>query len=229
MHYPFKHFLVPLLLFVGNEMLASEVDDLVRTVYLYGDYGLGTYKSTLMVSNDTNSVVTYGVGTYAGQEKRLGVEYRVETATTGFALNTSSLQMIWSTTIIKYRLWAFELGPVIGGVKATGNRAGTDVFDAVGSGYGGYFGMTLPIGKNNSLDIKATQVSTGEVIDKKLAAVAIGPRLDIEIGGRIGLTRKSLAATLGYRRRSNTITESGTSYAELQTATFIGFNSGFDF
>ena len=89
--------------------------------------------------------------------------------------------------------------------------------------------MTLPIGKNNSFEVKATQVSTGEILDKKLAEVAIGPRLDIEISGRIGLTRKNLAATIGYRRRSNTITESGTSYAELQTETFIGFNSGFDF
>lgn len=219
------------LLFFEQSASADEDDfyDRSRTVYLLANYGSGTYKSALMESNDTNGVVSYGVGTAAGQQMKLGIEYLVETSTTTFLLDSSSLQMKWDSTIIKYRLWAFELGAVVGSVTAKGNRAGTDIFDCSGSGYGGYFGMQFPIGKRSTIDIKAMQVATGETIDKKQREVTIGPRLDLEISSRIGITRKSLDATIGYRRRTNTITEAGTTYAELQTATFLGFVTGFNF
>lgn len=208
---------------------ADEFYDLARTVYLFTDYGLGTYKSELMTSNDTNGVVTYGVGTAAGQLMPLGVEHRVETTTTTFALESSTLQLKWDSTIIKYRLWAFELGAVVGSVTAKGNRAGTDIFECSGSGYGGYFGIQIPIGKHSSMDLKAMQVSTAETIDKEQRVVAFGPRLDIELSSRIALTKRSLDAAIGYRRRTNTITEGGVTYNELQTATFVGFVTGFDF
>lgn len=57
-----------------SSLTAAEPDELVHTAYLVTDYGLGTYKSELMESNDTNGIVTYGVGTYAGSTKNLGVE-----------------------------------------------------------------------------------------------------------------------------------------------------------
>lgn len=217
------------LCFSSPLLAAAEPEELIRTAYLLGDYGMGTYKSALMESNDTNGIVTYGIGAYAGLQKKLGIEYKVESATTAFALNTSSLAMTWNTTVIKYRLWAFEVGPVIGSVTAKGNRAGTDIFDAVGSGYGGYFGLMMPVGKHSTIDLKATQCATGEMIDKQQMTVAVGPRLDIELSSRIGITRRNLSATIGYRRRTYTITEDGTGFAELQTSTYLGLVTGFDF
>lgn len=137
--------------------------------------------------------------------------------------------MQWTSTFIKYRLWVFEIGPVLGSVSTKGERAGTEIFDAVGSGYGGYFGIRMPVGKASSINLNATQVSIGEMIDKKERTIAIGPRLDLELGGRIALTKRALSATIGYRRRSYTITEASTAYAELQTATYVGFLLGTDF
>ena len=212
-----------------STLLADDFTERAKTVYLLGDYGMGTYKSQLMENNDTNSIVTYGIGAAAGQDMQLTVDYRVETATTTFALDGSSLLMKWDTTTIKYRLWAFELGAVIGSVAAKANKAGTDLFDCVGSGYGGYFGMQMPVGKRSSIDLKATQASTTETIDKKGRTVAIGPRLDVELSGRIALTKKNLDATVGYRRRTNSITSDRTAYSELQTATYLGFLMGFTF
>lgn len=208
---------------------ADELSDTADTVYMLGDYGLGTYKSKLVGSNDTMGVVTYGIGTHAGQDKQLGVEYRVESQTAAFALNKSKIASIWTSTIIRYRLWVFELGPVIGRAKVTAKREDTEILDVVGSGYGGYFGVLLPVGRNSLIYMNAMSVSTSEVVDKKERVIALGPRLDAELGARIAITKKTLGATLGYRRRSNSITESGTAYAELLTSTFIGIHAGFDF
>jgi hypothetical protein len=212
-----------------TEAKADEIIDSVDTVYMLADYGMGTYKSKLVDSNDTTGIVTYGLGTHAGQNKQLGVEYRVESQTTNFQLNKSKIATIWTSTIIKYRLWVFELGPIIGRSKVTSSREETEILDVVGSGYGGYFGMLLPVGRNNIIYANAMNVANSEVVDKKERTIALGSRLDMEIGARIGITRKVLDFTLGYRRRSNSISESGTAYAELLTSTFLGIQAGFDF
>ena len=208
---------------------ADELSDTAETVYLLADYGLGTYKSKLAGSNDTMGIVTYGIGTHAGQDKQLGVEYRVESQTANFTLNKSKITSIWTSTIIKYRLWFFELGPVIGRAKVTAKREDTEILDVVGSGYGGYFGVLLPVGKNSLIYMNAMSVSTSEVVDKKERVIALGPRLDAELGARIAITKKTLGATLGYRRRTNSITESSLAYKELLTSTFIGMYTGFNF
>lgn len=208
---------------------ADDFSDRTNTVYLIADYGLGTYKSLLVNSNDTMGVVTYGFGANAGADRNLGFEYRVETQTTSFIVNQSSIATIWTSTIFKYRLWAFELGPVIGNAQVKANREGTEIMDAVGSGYGGYFGILMPLGRNSMLYLNAMSVATADPIDRKERTIGIGSRLDVELGGKIGITRKALDFTLGYRRRANTLSEGGTGYNELQTATFVGFNLGTTF
>ena len=209
--------------------VADDFEDSARTVYLLTDMGLVTYKSLLLASNDTTTALTYGVGATVGTQKQMTIEHRVETTKVTFSLPSSSLATSWTSTIIKYRLWAFELGPVVGSVAAKGNRAGTDIFDLVGSGYGGYFGIIAPVGRHSLIQLNAMQVSTSQNIEKKALQVAYGPRLDVELSSRIALTKKNLDATIGYRRRSNSITENGTAYKELQTSTFVGFVTGFDF
>ena len=209
--------------------LADEFSDLADAAYMFADYGLGTYKSLLVESNDTMGVVTYGIGAYAGVNKDLGIEYRVESQAVKFALNESSITSAWTSTIIKYRLWAFELGPVIGKATLKAEREGTEILEVVSSGYGGYFGILFPVGKNSLIYLNGMSVSNTETIDKKEREITLGSRTDIEVGSRISITRKVLDMTLGYRRRSNSVTEGGTAYNELQTATFIGMHAGFDF
>lgn len=222
-------FVASMMLVTAMSANGDDFTDRTETAYVFGDYGLGTYKSLLVESNDTMGIVTYGLGTNAGQNKNLGIEYRVESQSVSFALSQSTFTSVWTSNIFKYRLWAFELGPVIGSVKMKATRAGTEIFDLVGSGYGGYFGMNLPVGKNSSLYFNGMSVSTGEALDKQQRVITVGSRLDLELGTRIAITRKSIDFVTGYRRRSNSITEGGASYNELQTSTFLGFNAGMDF
>ena len=205
---------------------ADEMTDRTDTVFMFADYGLGTYKSTLVDSNDTMGVMTYGFGANAGQERNLGFEYRQEKQSITFAVNDSSLTSDWTSTIFKYRMWMVELGVVLGGVKMKVEREGAEILDIVGDGYGGYFGMLIPMSRDNLAYLNVMSVATASPVDKKERTIAFGSRLDIEVGGRFALSRKYLNFDVGYRRRSNSVTESGVAYSELQTATFLGFSFG---
>ena len=205
---------------------ADEMTERTDTVFMFADYGLGTYKSPLVDSNDTMGVMTYGFGANAGQERNLGFEYRQEKQSITFAVNDSSLTSAWTSTIFKYRMWMVELGVVLGGVKMKVEREGTEILDIVGDGYGGYFGMLIPMSRDNLAYLNVMSVSTASPVDKKERTIALGSRLDIEVGGRFALSRKFLNFDVGYRRRSNSVTESDVAYNELQTATFLGFSFG---
>lgn len=221
--------LIGLSFFTATKTHADDFSDRTDTVYLLTNYGLGTYKSKLVDSNDTMGVLTYGFGANAGQNKNLGIEYKVESQAVTFTVNKSSLTSVWTSTIFKYRLWAFELGPVIGNIKMTANRAGTDILDIAGNGYGGYFGILMPMGHNSLGYFNVTSVATADPLDKEARTISLGSRMDIELGGRIGITRKALDFVIGYRQRTNSVTEGGASYSELQTSTFLGFQVGRDF
>jgi len=218
--------LVLSLLIFSSGAMADEMTDRTSTAYLFTDYGLGTYKSLLVESNDTMGVVTYGFGLSAGQERNLGFEYRQEKQTINFQVNKSSLVSNWTSTIFKYRYWWLELGAVIGGLKMKVEREGDEILDIVGDGYGGYFGMLIPMTRGNVAYLNAMSVATASPVDKKERTIAVGSRLDLEVGGRFPISRNLLDCNIGYRRRTNSITEGGTAYTELQTATFLGFSIG---
>jgi hypothetical protein len=211
---------------VPNRALSDEMTERTNTVFMFADYGLGTYKSQLVESNDTMGVVTYGFGANAGEERNLGFEYRQEKQTIAFAVNNSSLTSDWTSTIFKYRLWMVELGAVIGGVKMKVERESSEILDIVGDGYGGYFGLLIPMSRGNLAYLNATSVATASPVDKKERVITMGSRLDIEVGGHFAISRKYLNFDVGYRRRTHSITEGGTAYSELQTSTFLGFSLG---
>ena len=179
---------------------ADEMTDRTDTVFMFADYGLGTYKSLLVDSNDTMGVMTYGFGANAGQERNLGFEYRQEKQSINFAVNDSSLTSDWTSTIFKYRMWMVELGVVLGGVKMKSEREGTEILDIVGDGYGGYFGMLIPMSRDNLAYINVMSVATAAPVDKKERTIVLGSRLDIEVGGRFALARKYLNFDVGYHR-----------------------------
>jgi hypothetical protein len=225
---------VAILSFAGHCRAASPLEindfaDRTPTSYMFFDYGLATYKSKLVDSNDTAGAVTYGFGLNAGENRNFGVEYRVETATVAFETNQSSLTSNWTSTIFKYRLWAFELGPVIGSVKMSSKRENAEIFDIVGGGYGGYFGILMPIGSKNIAYMNAMSVATASPVDTQARTITMGSRMDLELGTKIKVTRKAVDFVVGYRRRTLSITEGGSPFSELQTATFFGFNVGSTF
>lgn len=205
---------------------SNEFADRTHTSFLFFDYGLATYKSKLMDSNDTTGTISYGFGLNAGAQRNFGVEYRVENSTVLFETNQSSLVTSWTSTIFKYRLWAFELGPVLGTVKMAGKRENTEIFDIVGSGYGGYFGILIPVGSNNLAYMNAMSVATSAPVDTLARVITMSSRVDLELGTKIKITRRAVDFLVGYRRRAYSITEAGSPYTELQTATFFGFNFG---
>lgn len=212
---------------VGSHIArADEISERTPTVFMFADYGLGTYKSKLVNSNDTMGVVTYGFGANAGEGRNLGFERRQEKQTISFAVNNSSLTTDWTSTIFKYRWSVLELGAVLGGVKMKVEREGTEVLDIVGDGYGGYLGLVIPMNRGNLVYLNAMSVATVSPVDKKERVIAMGSRLDVEVGGSFEISRKYLNFDLGYRRRTNSITEGGTAYSELQTSTFLGFSLG---
>lgn len=213
---------------------AANASDLIDTsegdtAYFFTNYGLNTYKSKLVAGNDTGTSLTYGIGAHAGADKQLGFEHRVESQTTNIALTSSSISSVWTSTILKYRLSMFELGAVIGGAKVIAKRDSAEILNMTGSGYGGYVGFIFPVGKKNLMYLNAMSVATAKPVDTTARVIALGSRTDIDFGGRISILRHGLDATVGYRRRSNSITEGGTAFAELQTATYLGIQSGFDF
>ena len=229
---PTKYFVHILVALVLQSSVCAWADDLTErtdTVYMFADYGLGTYKSLLVESNDTMGVMTYGFGANAGAERDLGFEYRQEKQTISFAVNQSSLTSNWSSTIFKYRMWMFELGAVLGDVAMKVEREGDEILDIVGDGYGGYFGLLIPMNRTNLAYLNVMSVATSAPVDRKQRTITLGSRLDVEIGGRFALTRKYLNFDVGYRRRTISITESDVSYSELQTATFLGFSLGHSF
>lgn len=223
------HVLVVLLLQVAVPAWGDDLTERTDTVYMFADYGLGTYKSRLVESNDTMGVMTYGFGANAGTERDLGFEYRQEKQTISFAVNQSSLISNWSSTIFKYRMWMFELGAVLGDVNMTVEREGDEIMDVIGDGYGGYFGLLIPMSRSNLAYLNVMSVATTAPVDKKQRVITMGSRLDLELGGRFAVTRKYLNFDIGYRRRTIAITESEISYSELQTSTFLGFSLGHSF
>jgi hypothetical protein len=210
----------------GSNDTGSDFSDRTNTAFLFFDYGLATYKSKLMDSNDTLGTVTYGFGLNAGVNRNFGVEYRVESGTVAFETSQSSLATSWYSTIFKYRIWAFELGPVLGGVKMKGSRENAEILDIAGSGYGGYFGILVPIGSQNLAYLNTMSVATSTPLDTQARTITMGSRLDLELGTKIKVTRKAVDFVVGYRRRTYSITEGGSPFSELQTATFVGFNFG---
>jgi hypothetical protein len=207
----------------------ATVESQSDTAYFFGNYGPTTYKSKLVASNDAGSAVTFGIGAHAGSKKQVGFEHRIETQATTFALTTSSIASVWTSTIIKYRIWWFELGAVVGNAKVVAKRESAEILNVTGSGYGSYGGLLIPLGKNNLLYLNGMSVATTKASDTEARVIALGKRTDIDIGARIGILRKGLDFTTGYRQRSNTITESASVHSELQTTTYVGMQAGIDF
>ena len=201
----------------------------LKTIYLEADYGLSTYKSKLIDGNDTGTITTYTIGANVGAEKPVAIVIRSDQSDIKFLLNESEISSSWRDTIIRYRWGYVYLGGILGQTTWDVKSAGTDLFAGTGSGYGGNFGASFPIGSRNLFSVDVSSLTASTFVEKNEKEVKMGARTDINLVGNIGITRDAVDLIVGYRQRSHSVSYLGTSYAEIHTATFFGFQMGSDF
>jgi hypothetical protein len=205
------------------------LDEQNRTSYLFCDYGLVTYKSKLVESNDTGSELGYGVGARIGEDKRWEVRLRKESSKIAFELNSSAIESSYQDILIGYR-WGFvEIGANIATAAMIANAEGEALFDATGSGYGGHFAILMPVARFAIVKIEANTAAISTTIEKEQKDVGLGSRTDIELGANVDITKRYFDFIFGYRQRAHALKYLGSSFAEVRTATYLGLQLGVDF
>ena len=107
--------------------------------------------------------------------------------------------------------------------------AGADLFAGTGSGFGANLGVMFPVGNRNLFTVDYSSVAASKFVEKNDQDVKMGARVDINMSANIGITRDNLDVIVGYKQRTHGISYLGTSYSDVHTATFFGFQAGADF
>lgn len=202
----------------------------VPTAFIKAGGGLSTYKSKMVDSNDTSTLIEYSIGAYAGLERDFGMIIRKDQATTPFSLNDSSILTTWQDYILKYRYGPVYLGAVLGSAEIDANKEGdAEYLKARGSGYGLNLGFMIPVGKYSMFNIDVLAVSNSTAVDLNKKEVGIGQRLDYDINASFDLTKSMLDFVVGYKYRTYSLTVEGEGFAELFTTTYIAFVTNFYF
>ena len=207
----------------------GDIESQIRTVYLSADFGASTYKSNLVLGNDTGNSIRYTLGAYVGAHKDVSIKIVRETAPITFVINSSSINSQWDDTIISYRLGYVSLGAVLESTRMETTKDSTPQFTATGTGYGVAFGFVAPLTRFTLLHLDATQAAISQLQEKDQKDVTFGPRLNIDAGATVDITKRALDFMFGYRYMKHTISYEGTSNAELKTTTYLGFCTGLDF
>ena len=61
------------------------------------------------------------------------------------------------------------------------------------------------------------------------AEIAIGPRLDIDLGGSIAITKNWLDMNFGFKQRTMSVTVDTSTYKEQINSTYLGLRTGWSF
>ena len=207
----------------------DSMQSILPTAWLAFDYGLTTYKSKLVESNDTGGMVNYSIGANVGAQKTFGLVIRTDTSSIAFELNESKIESTWRDTVLRWRWGYAYLGGVLGQTSFKAETAGTVAVEGTGSGYGANFGVYLPVGRSNAMQLDVTSVTIGEFSDAEQRSVTFGARTDINISGQIEIVRRAIHSVLGYRYRTHALKAGDVSAEELHTATWVGLAFGADF
>lgn len=186
------------------------------------NFGLTTMKSKFVEQNDTGTALNYSLGGFAGNDKQIEYNIGFENDAATFQLNDSKIAYDWQDTKLRYHLGYFYAGLVFSRLNMEASRAGVDIIDAAGSGYGGSIGFLSGIGKRGMFRFDVTTVSLPKLKNSLEAESAIPSRLDIDIGASIDLYGKWSAFNFGYKMRTISI-KSDVSAAETETSTYVGF------
>jgi hypothetical protein len=190
-------------------------------LYLDTQFAFATSKSKLIESNDTGTALRYGIGSYAGSDGQIGFHLLYDLQTTAFGLNRSSLSMAWQDTSLRYHLGPFYLGPLFTRLELKCNRAGTDIIDAAGSGYGANVGLLFAVGRDGTLRLDVATAAVSAMKNSLEQDVSISQRLDADLGASIKLTGRLLDLVFGYRVRNLSI-KSDRTYVDSIYQTYSG-------
>lgn len=216
---------------MASQVFARGKDDFARfapTFFLDTTFGLTTYKSKLVNSNDTGTGLSYSIGGHAGGNHEYGFLVRTDSNKTSFLLNESSIATTWQDTILRYRIWAFYIGGIFSQIDLKVNDQGAERVDAAASGYGGNVGFLIPINRIGVFYCDVASVSVANFRNTFEEEVKSGTRMDIDLGAHFDVTRDLLDLTVGYKQRASTI-EIGESNAESYFVTYLGFRAAIYF
>lgn len=193
------------------------------TFSLEATYGLSsTYKSKMVVNNDTGSSISYSLGGSAGDERQFSFFIKTYSNSTDFELNDSSIKTMWRDSIIRYRFYFLYFGAAFSQVEIEANREGTDILDAAGSGICGNVGMQFSMGRAGHFYLDFLSGSMSKVRNALDDEVKIESRSEIDVGMGFDVTKKLIDFIVGYRQNSLTIKITD-SYKETLMTTYLGF------
>lgn len=212
-----------------TEFTGSVLTKQTQTAFVETDFGVQTYESQGVESNASTTAMTYSVGGYAGEHRRLGVFATIANSETDFALNQSSVGTYWRDLSLQMRLGAFypKIIATSSEIKVNdeaGNR--THIFSTgVGAGIDAYYAITQKI----IVNAKAQQIDGSSSHDKFGSAVEVGSRKKFEVGAAIDIIPRFLDLMAGYRVRSFNYTIEGQSFTDKQSTPYTGLRLGLYF
>ncbi len=236
--------------------LAESIDQQTPTFFVNATGGYSIYKSEMVESNDTSTTTSYGLGVWAGSQRNVGMMLKKESSSFSFALNESKLALDWQDTHIRYRFGPVYLGFMLTtsswlvSAPPDADADGSldqdadpeDYLDIMSTGYGLNTGTMIPIGKRSFAYVDVSYSASGTVREKVITPVTgpnagvptekvitLGPRMDLDLGGSIGLTKNVLDALVGFKYRTYNITVDGTAYKEQLNTTYVGVSAGWQF
>lgn len=227
--YKFSSFFSLMLLSSTAHAVEAEIEQQLRTAYLDADFGASTYKSKLQLQNDTGNTMRVTVGANVGAKKDVTIRLIRESTPINFEYSTGSITSLWNQTAITYRLGFFYFGPVISQVAMEATKDGAPLFTLTGSGYGGAAGFLCPLSKGTLLHLDVVEAGISQIQEKEQKPVTFGPRINVDLGGSVDITKRALDFIFGYRYMKHSITYNETANAELMTTTYLGLSTGFDF
>jgi len=240
---------LPALLFamLARPALATDSEPGRPTFFLDISGGYSIFKSELVQSNDTGITARYAFGVNGGADHQVGMLFARESSTIAFKNTASSVALSWQDVDLRYRLGPLYFGLVVSSstwtVKSPARVAGKidetltseEYIDLTASGYGGNVGLQLPVGKRNLLYADLTYVTIGAVQQKAAGAngsaaalaaaervTTIGPRMELDLGAAIALTRNLVDATVGFKYRTYSVSVDSAASKELLNTTYAG-------
>jgi hypothetical protein len=251
---PSGYLLTGFLLLSAGEQAAAGV---LTGFNVHASGGLSTYKSKMLQSNDTGTTINYGLALHAGEERGMSMGLEREQSTFPFSLNNASLALETQDVDVIYRWGPVYAGMMFtqagwyakapadanGDKLLDQNSTAEEYLDILAPGYGARTGLRVAFSKRGAayIDVRyatASKVqqatpkdaSTGGIVGTSPAlgrTVAVGPRMSVDFGASLPITRDLLSFIAGYRYRTYGLTVESESFAELHTSTYIGMTVDF--
>ncbi len=192
------------------------------------DYGMSTYKSKLVASSNTSSSNGYSLGLWGGDNKNINMTFAVDSNKTSFeyakVTTKSSISLGLQDVFFRYRLGPMYLGMVFSQSNFEAVKEDVDYLNGISLGSGFNLGFKVEIRRGNTLYLDFTNVSSSETKETKqtTSTATMGPRTELNIGGKIKLSRSLIDLIIGYKSRNYSITVGDTTYEESLTSTVLG-------